>query len=97
MQDLKPENAKIAEGYVPVHEPFFEVEDVWPPETLTQSCIMAYKLLEKRGELTIQKVIYNQITMVTKIRYLSMEPFESRRKEQLRQAKREAQLPQDAQ
>lgn len=70
--------------------PFFEVEDIWPPYTLTEGNMMAYKYLELRGQIEIVKVHFNPQTLVTRIQYMSMEPFEEQRKQIMRQAKQDA-------
>lgn len=76
----------------PVTSPFWPVEDVWPPGTLSKDCMRAYKLLEQRGELEIIKVHFSRQTLVTRVEYLTMEPLEAARRALLRQARADAML-----
>lgn len=87
---------KVPEGCVPINSPFWPVEDVWPPGTLTEGCMMAYKLLNQRGEIEITAVRFNHKTLVTRVMYLSLEPVETERRRVLRQARQDALMLDDA-
>lgn len=71
-----------------VKEPFWPCEDVWPPGTLTKAAIAAYKLLQQRGQITIDRVFYSKATDVTRFKYQSLE-WGDALKTQLQQAMKE--------
>ena len=51
-----------------------ECVDVWPPETLTEDAMLAYKALESDGALRIVKVTVSRFTGRTDIRYKTQIP-----------------------
>lgn len=71
-----------------ITEPFWPCEDVWPPGTLTKAAIAAYKLLQQRGQIAIERVFYNKQTDVTRFTYVSLECGDAL-KAQLQSAMRE--------
>ncbi|MEG0270558.1 MAG: hypothetical protein RR653_12290 [Clostridia bacterium] len=79
-----------ASGFEIMTEPFWEVTDVWPPNTLTEGAIQAYKLLNKRGQIEIVTVHFNPATGVTTVKYNSLEPIAEKRRCILQQAKKDA-------
>lgn len=83
---------EIPPDWTEMKAPFWPVEDIWPPGTFDRDSMRAYKLLEKRGEVEIEKVYFNKTTLVSKVKYLSMEPIDTKRREQLRQAREDARL-----
>lgn len=53
-----------------------ECVDVWPPETLSEDAMLAYKALEADGALKIVKVSVSRNTGRTDIRYMTQIPHE---------------------
>ena len=53
-----------------------ECVDVWPPETLSEDAMLAYKALEVDGALKIVKVSVSKNTGRTDIRYMTQIPHE---------------------
>ena len=79
-----------------VTEPFWPVEDTWPPGTLTEGKTEGYKMLEKLGRITLRKVYYAPSTGVTRIRYDAMEPDPTKRAIELQKAYRIALMEGDS-
>ncbi len=75
-----------------VTEPFWPIEDRWPPGTLTEGKVQAYKHLDRLGAIRLRKVYYNKQTGVTRVVYDALETDEKRRAEALRDAYKAALL-----
>ncbi len=54
--------------------PHIHCVDTWPPGTLTEASMHAYKRLEKQGEIRLQSVAQNRASGVVTIRYLTDSP-----------------------
>lgn len=52
-------------------EPHIPCVDTWPPGTITEASMHAYKRLEKQGEIRLQSVAQNRSTGVVTVRYLA--------------------------
>jgi len=63
MEVYDPDGTKVT--------PYIPCVDIWPPETITEASIHAYKRLEKRGEIKIQSIPVNRRTGVVTVRYLA--------------------------
>jgi len=53
-------------------KPSIPLEDVWSPGTVTREKALAYKRLEKQGQIELVKVRFSQKTGVTRFIYCSM-------------------------
>lgn len=77
-------------GFEIMTEPFVDVTDVWPPGTLTEASVQAYKLLAARGRIEIRRIVTGPRSGATRISYLAMEMEPMARRAELLAAKRDA-------
>ena len=54
-------------------KPNIHLEDMWSPGTVTREKALAYKRLEKQGQIELIKVRFNKKTGVTRFIYRSVE------------------------